>query len=239
MKYIKLNKNWNAEPNAPDPVVSKTDEGIELTFLLNPFVYQHIDDDDTGTLEFFDVYAYRLGSTNDEGYFRGQFRFKNEQLPWGEFYELIDSKWKKDFPDDKVILDDSIKKSKLRHFIFFLRDETFECLALDYHFTFTDKISDELEKKYPKGYLNHYFAMFASQFDKPTLDNYKTYTDLYIQMEGKDEFVDLKKELKIIKTNNDLDSYLKIANYFEIENFGIEQLNEMIKVIETYKIDNK
>ena len=239
MKYTRLNKNWNAEPNAPGPVVSKTDEGIELTFLLNPLVYQHIGDDDKGTLEFFDVYAYRLGATNDEGYFLGQFRFKNEQLPWGEFYELFDSKWKNDFPDDKVVLDDSINKSKLRHFIFFFKDEIFECLALNYQFTFMDKVSEELEIKYPKGYLNHYLAMFTSQFDKPSLDNYKIYTDLYIQMEGKDEFIDLKKELKKIKANNDLDSYLKIANYFEIENFGIEQLNEMIKVIETYKLDRK
>lgn len=239
MKYIKLNKNWNAEPNAPNPVISRTDEGIALTFLLNSMVYQHIDDDDKGTLTFFDVYAYRLGVTDNEGYDHGQFRFKKEQLPWGEFYELIDSKWKNDFPEDKVILDDSINKNKLRHFIFFLRDKTFECLALDYQFAFTDKVSDELEIKYPKGYLNHYLAMFTSQFDKPTLDNYKMYTDLYIQMEGKDEFINLKKELKNIKMNNDLDSYLKFANYFEIENFGIEQLNEMIKVIETYKVENK
>mgnify|MGYP000489436363 CR=1 FL=1 len=239
MKYIKLNKNWNAEPNAPDPVISESDQSIKLTFLLNSFVYQHIDDDDTGSLEFFEVYAYRLGSTNDEGYFRGQFRFKNEQLPWGQFYELIDSNWKKDFPLDMVILNDAINKSNLRHFIFFLRDETFECLAVEYQFKFTDKIFEKLESKYPKGSLNHYFALFASHFDKPTLNNYKSFNDLYIRMEGKDEFSNLQKELQIIKTNNDLDLYLKIVNYFEIEDFGTEQLNEMIKVLETYNVENK
>lgn len=207
-----------------------------MTFLLNPFVYQHIDEGEKGTLAFFGVYAYRSGATNEEGYNRGEFRFKNEQLPWGEFYELADSKCKNDFPDDKVILNDSINQNKLRHFIFFLRDETFECLALDYQFTFMDKVTDALEIKYPKGYLNHYLAMFSAQFDKPTIENYNVYTDLYIQMEGKDEFIDLKKELKNIKMNNDLDAYLKVANYFEIEHFGIEQLNEMIAVIETYRI---
>jgi hypothetical protein len=42
MRYIKLNKNWNAEPNAPESSLSKTDDGIKLTFVLNSFMFQHI-----------------------------------------------------------------------------------------------------------------------------------------------------------------------------------------------------
>lgn len=118
MKYIKLNKNWNAEPNAPDPKISSIENGIELSFFLNP-VFEHIDNDETGKLEFYQVYAYRLGSTNEEGYFQGQFRYKNDQLPWGEFYELFDSKWDKDFPDDSIVLNESILKKEMRHFLFF------------------------------------------------------------------------------------------------------------------------
>jgi len=239
MKYVKLNKNWNSEPNTPEAEVLKTDDGIALTFLLNALIFQHIDEHDKGSIYFFNVYVYRLGSTNDEGYFNCDFRFKKEQLPWGEFYELFNSNWKHNFPDEKVILDDSINKNKLRHFIFFLKDQTFECLALDYKFSFLEKVSEALEVKYPKGYLNHYLALFTSQFKKPTLENYKMYTDLYIQMEGKKEFIDLKSELKIIKMNNDLNFYLKVINNYEIANFGIEQLNEMVKVIETFKIDHK
>ncbi len=231
MKYIKLNKNWNAEPNAPEPCISETDEGIELTFFLNSFLYQHIDDGEKGTLEFFNVYAYRLGTTNDEG----QFRFNNKQLPWGEFYELIDSKWNNDFPNDKVIMNDLTNKKSLRHFIFFMKDKTFECIATDFHFKFNDTISEHLEEKYPKGYLNHYLAMFTANFNTPSIDNYQVYTNLYIQMEGIKEFNNLKTEIKNIRKNNDLNLYLKIINYSEIENFGKEQLNEMIKVIETYK----
>jgi hypothetical protein len=235
MKYIKLNKNWSAQPNVPQPHVTKTGEGIDLTFFLNPLLFQHIDEDDKGTLKFLDVYAYRLGATGEEGYNRGEFRYKNAQLPWGEFYELLGSNWKNDFPDDKQIINEKANKSKLRHFIFFLKEETFECLAIDYQYAFLDKISEALEVKYPKGYLNHYLAMFSSQFDKPTIENYKMYTDLYLQMQSKKEFAEVKKEVKSIKANNDLDSYLKIANYFGIERFEMKQLKDMIKVIETYK----
>ncbi len=235
MRYIKLNKNWNAEPNTPEPSLSKTENDIKLTFALNPFIFPHIDENDKGALEFVNVYAYRLGPPNNEGYLQRQFRYKNDQLPWGEFYELIDSNWKIDFPEDEIILNDSVSKNKLRHFIFFLRDETFECLATNYEFTFIDTISEKLEEKYPKGYLNHYLAMFASQFDKPTIDNYKVYTDLYIQMESKKEFEDLKTEIKHIQKNNDLKSFVKIANYYGIVNFREDQLNEMISVIEKFK----
>ena len=61
------------------------------------------------------------------------------------------------------------------------------------------------------------------------------YTDLYLQMQSKKEFAEVQKEVKSIKANNDLDSYLKIANYFGIERFEMKQLKDMIKVIETYK----
>jgi len=236
MKYLKLNKNWNAEPNAPKPVVSQTDDGIELTFSLNPLLYEHIDEGDKGTLEFNEVYAYHIGATGEEGYKRGAFRFKNAQLPWGELYELPGSNWKNDFPKDRQIIKEESKKSKLRHFIFFFKEQTFECLAVDYKFAFGDKILDALELKYPKGYFNYYLAMFTSQFDKPTLENYKMYTDLYIQIQSKKEFAEVKNEVKNIKANNDLAAYLKIVNYSGIEHFGMKQLKDMIKVIETFKI---
>lgn len=235
MKHTKLNKNWNADPNAPDPKVSPIDDGIELSFLLNGNVFEHLDEGEMGRLKFHEVQAYRLGATNDEGYLRGQFRFKNEQLPWGEFYELKGSKWETDFPDDKVIVNESIDKKELRHFIFFLKDHTFECIAVDYRFHIDNNLSEILEEKYPKGYLNHYLSMFASQFDKPSLDNFKVYTNLYLQMESKKEFIALKDELKNIKKNNDLRLYLKYANGLGIADFGTKQLNDMVKVIETYK----
>ncbi len=234
MKYIKLNKIWNVEPSSKEHILLVEDDVIKLTFPLDYTNYQHIDLGDEGILEFSDVYAYRIFRASEEEYNHGQFRFKNNQLSWGEFYELIDSKWEKDFPNDKIILNDTVKRKNLRHFIFFLKSEIIECLSSDFSFTFNDTISNLLDDKYPKGYLNYYLAMFANQFNKPTIDNYKVFTDLYIQLTSKNELVNLKTEIKSILKNNDLGFFLKIANYKAIENFGIEQLNDMIKVIEKF-----
>jgi hypothetical protein len=236
LKYNKLNKNWNAEPNDPQPIISSTEEGISLTFLLNHFLFEHIDEGEYGRLNFEDVYGYRHGPTNDEGYFNGQFRFKQDQLPWGEYYLLPNSKWQNDFPKDIVLLDDTINKNKLKHFIFFMKDSTFECLAIDYTFQFENKVKDILEVKYPKGYLDYYITMFASLFSKPTTQNFTTFTDLYIQMRSENELTSLKTELKNILKNDDLKPYLKLANNFEIEKWGMNQMMDMVKVIEKFKV---
>ena len=236
MQYIKLNKNWNAGPNAPEPQISLVENTIELSFLLNPFAFEHIDENEKGKLEFRDVYAYRLVSINNEEYFHDEFRYGNDQLPWGEFYELLESNWDSDFPDDKIIVDESVDKTEIRHFLFFFRDSIFECLATDYKFSYDNNLDEILEEKYPKGYLNHYITMFASLFNKPTIYNFKSYTDIYIQMESEKEFLDLKNELKNIKKNNDLNLYLKYANRYEIEGFETKQLNDMIKVIEDFRV---
>ncbi|MDD4745752.1 MAG: hypothetical protein RBR35_04545 [Salinivirgaceae bacterium] len=236
MKHTKLNTNWNADPNNPEPTISLIENGIELSFLLDSTAFEHIDKEDMGSLEFQNVFAYRLESTNNEDSSSNQFRFKNDQLPRGAFYELVNSKWDSNFPNDKIVVNESINKKEIRHFVFFLGNTIFECLATDYQFNYKNNLIEILDEKYPKGYLNHYISMFTSQFSKPTIDNFKIYTDLYIQMESKKEFIDLKNELKNIKKNNDLSLYLKFANRFEIIGFGIKQLNDMIKVIENHNI---
>ncbi|MFT5229075.1 MAG: hypothetical protein ACI9EV_002228 [Urechidicola sp.] len=236
MKYDKLNKNWNAEANSPMPVVTPNEDGLSLSFFLNAIIYDHIDEESKGSIAFNTVFKYRLGETNDEGYFDGQFRFKNDLLPWGEFYELSKSKWHLDFPDDEIILNDTIDKKDLRHFIFFFKNQTFECLAYDYKFSYLSSVAEILDEKYPKGYFSHYIAMFTTIFNVPRPNNFKTYIDLYIQMESLDELSGVKEEIKKIKKNQDLDLFLKLANEHEIEGFGKEQLLQMIKVIENYNV---
>ena len=239
MKYKKLNRNWNSAQVNANAEISMADEILNLTFNLDPFKYEHIDEGDKGVLEFFKVYAYQLLPIDKESYMSGQFRFSNSQLPWGEFYELTGSNWKKNFPEDKVLVDGSLNSKGQRHFILFFPDTIFECVAEDYKYRFIDTISEKLESKYQKGYLNHYLAMFATIFNTPTVENFRTYTDLYIQMEGEQEFDNLRNELKKIKVNNDIPSYLKFANFFEIEGFGKKQFTEMIKVIEAIKPGKK
>jgi hypothetical protein len=235
MKHKKLNTNWSADSNASRPEISEEENEIKLTFNLNSSAYEHIDEGEKGTLEFHDVYKYRLGALNDEGYLKGQFRNRNDQLPWGEFYELKNSNWQKNFPDDEVLVNPSVKPKGLRHFILFLEDATFECIAKDYEFNFDHSVAEELYDKYPKGYLSHYLSMFSRTFDTPSTNNFKAYTDLYLQMESLKELKGVQEEIKKIKSNNDLHLFLKLANRSGIETFGLKQLNEMIKVIEGFK----
>jgi hypothetical protein len=239
MKYIKLNKNWNASSENLEPLVSVDQNTLELNFYLNQLLFPHIDEGDKGTIQFHDVHAYKMEAITQEEYEAGKFRFKNEELPWGKFYELPGSSWRTDFPADKVVVNESLKATKLKHFIFFLPTCIFECVSAEYQFQFEYAVAEQLEEKYPKGYLNHYLGMFAAHFDQLNSGNYKVYTNLYIQLEGKKEFEALKEEIKKIKANKDVDSYVKIANYSELPNFGRKQLDEMIKVIETYDVGSK
>jgi hypothetical protein len=238
MKYIKLNKNWNAAPSASEPQIKVEENYMELTFDLDT-AFGHIDEGDKGQLEFPETYAYKLQPISQEEYENGKFRFKNEDLPWGKFYELPNSGWRNDFPADRVVVNESLKGTKLKHYLFFLSGFIFECLSADYHFHFDYAIAEKLEETYPKGYFNHYLAMFSAHFDQLNSGSYKTYTNLYIQLEGKKEFEALKEEIQKIKANKDVDSYVKIANYSGLPNFGRKQLDEMIKVIETYDSKSK
>ena len=224
-------------PAASKPQITTGENYLELVFELDT-AFPHIDEGEKGTLEFSEPYAYQLTELGRESYLDNAFRFKNDQLPWGGFYELKDSNWKNDFPSDKIVLNDSLKDAKLNHYLFFLPGFIFECLASDYSFQFDQRIVEQLEETYPKGYFNHYLSMFSAHFSQLNADNYRVYTNLYIQLEGKKEFEVLKEELKKIKANKDLDAFVKIANY-KILNFGRKQLDEMIKVIEAYDVKSK
>lgn len=132
MNFIKLNSNWDAEPNAPMPKVESDNETskIKVSFYLNAFIHKDVEEEDKGVLEFEDCYKYRLGATNDEGFYRGQCRFSKTGVQWGNFYQIEDSKWVENFPDDEIMIDNSLENSiDLNHYLFYFRDNTFECIA--------------------------------------------------------------------------------------------------------------
>jgi hypothetical protein len=142
MEFVKLNIGWDAEPNAPMPKIEfdKSTYKIILSFYLNAFIHDDVDKDDIGILEFSNCYKYRLGATNDEGFYRGQCRFSKSGKQWGDFYRILNSNWRYEFPSDEVIIDNELKDNKdLCHFLFYFRDETFECIALTYKFTIRAK----------------------------------------------------------------------------------------------------
>jgi len=131
LNFHHLNPDWNAEPNAPEPTVSVIDRTVQLTFFLNPFAYD-AEEEEIARLSFVDSSIWRLGSTNDEGWYRGQCRFSEIAPRWGEFYEIQGQvplvhpgiEWHN--------LAESVRSD--RHFLFYLRDHTFECRSRNWKF---------------------------------------------------------------------------------------------------------
>jgi hypothetical protein len=117
----------------PAPSVRIEGDDIILTFGMNPFQFPRYHKDDVGVLRFLKCRRYRLGATNDEGWYRGQCRFSKVAPTWGEFYEVSGELLLNKCPDDWVVV--STIASGTRHFLFYFRDETFECDAIDWHFS--------------------------------------------------------------------------------------------------------
>jgi hypothetical protein len=130
--FRQLNEGWNAEPNAPSPQVRVEGGDVIVTFLLNPFQFPQFGVEDMGVLRFLSCQRYRLGFTNDEGWYRGQCRFSGVAPRWGEFYEVSGDLRLQECPDDWVTV--GPPRGALRHFLFYFRDETFECDAADWSF---------------------------------------------------------------------------------------------------------
>jgi len=127
-RFVKLNDGWNAEPNSPRPAVSRSGDDLILTFLLNPYQFKQFSQGDGGKLVFRNCWRYRLGGTNDEGWYRGQCRFSGVAPAWGEFYEVQGDLKLESSLNDWVVLGPE-PQAPAKHFLFYLRDETFECDA--------------------------------------------------------------------------------------------------------------
>ena len=131
--FSKLNDGWNAEPNAPHPQVKVDGADLVLSFGLNPSQFPQYNEGDKGVLRFRHCSRYRLGPTNDEGWYRGQCRFSGVAPEWGEFYEVKGDLRLRECPKDWIQISPSSSQS--RHFLFYLRDHTFECDAEDWSLT--------------------------------------------------------------------------------------------------------
>ena len=135
MRWTKLNTTFDADPNSPRPRVTVAGDRVTIEFFLNSFIWNDVQPDDKATLTFTGAFVYRLGSTNDEGFYRGQCRFSESGIGWGDFYELHDSRWQQGFPADKVVLAvPGVVPTGMKHYLYYFRDETFECVAQNYEF---------------------------------------------------------------------------------------------------------
>ncbi len=130
-EFIHLNEDWNAEPNAPDERIKVYPDYVELSFYINPWAYEGFEEEQRAAIRFYGCSRWRIGSVNDEGWYRGQCRFSNKAPKWGEFYELRGDLLLNECPDDWNIID---AKEASKHFLFYLRDSEFECDANEYEF---------------------------------------------------------------------------------------------------------
>jgi hypothetical protein len=85
-------------------------------------------------LTFSDCWRYRLDRTNDEGWWRGQCRFSRRAPDWGEFYEVAGDLRLERLPIDAWTVIGEQATETTRHFLFYFKDETFECDALGWRF---------------------------------------------------------------------------------------------------------
>lgn len=131
--FIQLSNNWNAHPVSPEVNLQIVGKNLIMEIYLNHYMFDSFVKGDKARITFENSYKYSLNSCNDEGYYYGQYRINWNQLEWGEFYEIISGLDRK-LPKPIVQLsDDSDNK---RHFLFFFKDETFECLADNYKVEF-------------------------------------------------------------------------------------------------------
>jgi hypothetical protein len=126
--FIQLNHGWNAEPNAPEPNVSVVGDTLTLEFYANPYLFPQFGDGQRSRLIFSGAWRYFLGGTNDEGWYRGQCRFSGVAPSWGEFYE-VSGDLKLDEVQDEWQYVTPQPTCATKHYLFYLRDDTFECDA--------------------------------------------------------------------------------------------------------------
>ncbi|WP_421813555.1 hypothetical protein [Flagellimonas sp.] len=139
--YIKLNLDFDAEPNAPGPEILINDSTLILKFLLNPFLWENVKDDEQAELHFIDTLKYRLGGPGSDNF--KDFRYYDKDIDNYGFYQINDSNWMRDFPSDEKVVSKvgySSFKSNYKHYVFFFRDNTFECVAEGFKFVRTGKV---------------------------------------------------------------------------------------------------
>jgi hypothetical protein len=134
LTFLKLNEDWNAEPNAPFEHVELVQPDVILRFHLNHWRFNQFSPTDVGALTFSKCSRWRLGIENMDAFALRQPSSRYWQLApaWGEFYEIVGDDPLRDGPDDWSRVGADTARS--RHFLFYLRDNTFECMAEDWAF---------------------------------------------------------------------------------------------------------
>jgi hypothetical protein len=141
VEYRRFNDKWNADPNAPEPFLKVNGTNLVLEFFLNFRLDDQFKEGEKGTLVFYNCHKYSFTTMNDEGYLLGKHRYKNADLPWGNFY-LLRTDTEKEFDINAIVVNPKIGTRGLLHYIFFFKDNTFECLSEFYSFSKNDSFKN-------------------------------------------------------------------------------------------------
>lgn len=129
--FKQLNQGWNADPNAPEPKADWRGEDLFLVFRPGWYEPDRLREGPVIGIVFERCSRYRFGTVNDEGWYRGQCRFSRTAPAWGEFYE-VSGDLKLDQVDDRWNSRGDVSEGS-KHFLFYFRDEEFECDAAHWH----------------------------------------------------------------------------------------------------------
>lgn len=140
--FTQLNLGWNADPNAPLPQVFVEQHDVVVRFRVDVFQFSDFVEGSLASLRFSGCRRFRLGATNDEGWYRGQCRFSKLAPAWGEFYELGGDEVLLQMPTDWHFVQDPKNDCQKRHYLFYFKDETFECTADSWAIDLSRAISD-------------------------------------------------------------------------------------------------
>ncbi len=127
--FVQLNHGWNADPNSPEPQVTVVDGNVVVTFFVNAFQFPEFTEGTKATIRFKSCQRYRIGSTNDEGWYMGKCRFSKLAPKWGEFYQLTGDSDLLLAPNDWSVVQPKTGVESMEHYLFYFRDEMFECVA--------------------------------------------------------------------------------------------------------------
>jgi hypothetical protein len=145
--FHQLNIGWNADPNVPEPKATRAGHDVLLEFCVNAFQFQNFQPWERGVLRFLDCQRYTVTDINDHGWYLGQCRYSNIAPDWGEFYEITGEDPLRDQAPGWV--DVGGRPNDGRHFLFYFRDETFECFARNWTIEPTD--GNALHREYAAG----------------------------------------------------------------------------------------
>lgn len=84
--------------------------------------------------------------------------------------------------------------------------------------------------RYPDNYFEHYIVCFSTTGCTLDKKGFEKIARLYIEIEGINGFIQLIKEIQVVKDNNDWAYFESIAGDFGIEGFNTINLKVMAEV---------